>query len=270
VYNGSVRGFGVNGVDLGNVVLAEIHSLVVSGNGGVGIYAGDNVTVRDCASRENGGDNFRTAAHAVISHCSAVLSTNGHGFSVTEDCELSHCVSDSNRRGYSATDGFSITSCVARRNKDYGIYAENSAVIINCTASGQFIQNQSGATGIRVGNDGMVSGCTSSRNAGDGIQVISYSQVIHNTVSENGFLTGAQANGIHILGVNNRVDSNHVTRHLGIGILTDQQSNAQNFIVRNTFANNATAILSSGSDQYIGITTQNPFDPNPSAWANFR
>ena len=137
ISNGSVRGFGGDGLGASSVVLGEISSVISSGNGGIGISAGDTVTVRDRVSRENQGDNFRAGAHAVFSHCSAVLSGSGHGFNATEDCSFSHCVADSNVRGFSVTDGTSFTSCIARRNKDYGIFTEKAAVVSRCTASGQ-------------------------------------------------------------------------------------------------------------------------------------
>jgi hypothetical protein len=122
VSNGSIRGFGANGLDLSNVVPGEISSIVASSNGGIGISVGDTVTVRDCAFRENNNDNFRGGAHLTFSHCTAVLSTTGHGFNVGSNCVFTDCVSNSNALyGYAATVHCLFKDCVASasNNRNY-------------------------------------------------------------------------------------------------------------------------------------------------------
>lgn len=283
VHGGTVRSWPGAGVELGTTVLTEVHSLLVSGNGGFGISAGDTTTIRDCASRENGGDNFRTGAHAVISHCSAVLSTNGHGFNVTSDCQLSNCVSNGNAaNGFTATvhtslvdcvasslnvigfrvgAGCSITQCIARSNKDYGIYTDQAAVVSNCTAS-----SQSGGTGIgiRVGDASTVNGCTASYNLYDGIQSTNQCLIANNTASYNGLPPNSLGSGIQTFGGTNRVDSNFVSSNYLVGIAFGPSD----IVTRNTSRSNGSARYNLVASSNLGPTDQNPSTAT-SPWANF-
>jgi hypothetical protein len=95
---------------------------IYAANGGIGISVGDTVTVRDCAFRENNNDNFRGGAHLTFSHCTAVLSTTGHGFNVGSNCVFTDCVSNSNALyGYAATVHCLFKDCVAfaSNNRNY-------------------------------------------------------------------------------------------------------------------------------------------------------
>ena len=259
VYNGSVRGFGSSGVDLSTAVLAELYSLVVSGNGGVGISAGDNVTVRDCVSRENNNDNFRAFSHAAFSHCSAVLSTTGHGFNVASDCQFSNCVSDSNARGYTTTDGGSLSHCVARRNKDYGIYTEKAGIVSNCTSSGQ------SGVGIRVGDDSKVTECVATLNVGDGIQFTNYCLIAGNNASENGVIGSNASIGIASFGSSNRIDSNIAMHNSNIGI--NGGASKTDIVTRNSARANAVANYNNNSSNiYFGPIGD---ASSSSPWVNF-
>ena len=286
VSNGSIRGFGANGLDMGNVVLGEISQIVASSNGGIGISVGDTVTVRDCASRENGNDNFRGGAHLTFFHCTAVLSGTGHGFNVTSNCAFTDCVSNSNalygyaatvhslfkdcasssnNRGFYVTDGCSISNCVARANVDYGIYTEKAAMISDCTVSAGVGANAAGGVGIRVGDDSTVTNCTASLNFGDGIQCTNRCTITGNNASENG-TQAHPAFGINSFGSTNRIDSNQAIGNRAFGI--SGGNDLTDMITRNFARSNASGNYSNVAGSSFAGPLQSPNNAT-SPWANF-
>lgn len=270
VHNGAVRGFGSSGVNLANATGTEIYSLLVRANGSAGINGGDLAIIHDCVSRDNGGNNFQTLTSATITHCVAASSADASGFSVGPNSSLTDCVSYSNLQGYTTGDGCSLHHCVAYQNKDYGIFGADSVMVVDCTVSKQ---SSGFGIGIRIANDGTVNGCTSSKNEGDGIQMISNCAITNNTASENGKNTSGV--GIHGFGAHNRIDSNTAVRNKSYGIQSFANDANGDFITRNlVHFNTGVAGPNSNTDVlWANINKLGPFqspDNATSPWANFR
>ena len=216
-----------------------------SGSTGGGIFAGEGSTVKDCSASGNKGDGVQVRDRCSIEGCTST----GNGSGTTGS-------------GITADDGALISNCTAAKNKAYGIYAGNGASIIASVAQANVTTGGFGV-GIRVGSDATVSGCTSSGNSADGIQMIDRSQIIQNTVAENG--TGSTGEGIHsFFGTHNRIDSNQVQGNKGAGI----HWGTTDIVVRNVSSGNGSAVnYSPASGTNMGPLSTPASATSP--WANF-
>src|SRR6266446_7705704 len=79
VRNGSVSGWGINGVDGGTSGLARIDDLRTDANTGVGISINSGSQVNNCVAAQNGGVGIGGSNDVLVTGC--VSSINGsHGF----------------------------------------------------------------------------------------------------------------------------------------------------------------------------------------------
>ncbi len=190
IRNGSIRGWTGTGVDISHSFDSIVSGLIVTDNGGVGLSLGDASVVRDCMSRNNGSDNFRTGFNANITHCTAVGSATGNGFTVGSDSAISNCVANFNKlSGIQCNYGCSISQCTANENSDHGVLASVNCRVADCLAS----LNGGAATlsAIEVGFAGTITNCTASNNAAQyAILAGGGSVVIHCSASGN---TSSQA-----------------------------------------------------------------------------
>ncbi len=208
VKNGSVRGWGSEGVDLGTVNTANSRIVDVrsSDNAGFGIAAGSAATVLNCSSRNNGGNGISSYLGSTISNCLA-FSNGAIGIATTETSIVENCVAAYNTgTGILATNGTRVVDCVARENRAVGI---DATVAVS------------------------ISGCTLVGNTSDGIRAFRRCTITHNTCIGNGPLT-ADAAGIHITSTGNHVSDNDCLDN-DRGVDVDSPSN---FINRNTSAGN--------------------------------
>jgi parallel beta-helix repeat protein len=234
VRNGTVRGWGGNGVevyDAYNEVLEHLTVSDVGGRYGIDAYG---AVLRDCVLERSGTNASIYMENGVVRDCT-VLDSPGVGIdaeagSKVLDCVVNHGQSD----GIDAYDS-DVRNCVSRDN-DYGIY------VVSGTVSGCHVEN-SLTTGIYA--DGR--GC----------------QIVGNTC------LGNQSSGIYIYDSNNRVENNHVTDSGGTGIeLVSGYTN--NIIVRNTVGSSGTNNYVTPGAQIVGpILTGAGTITNSSPWANF-
>ncbi len=119
VRNGSVTGWGGDGIDLRSVPVTGglVESVRASSNTARGIAVGDNFIVRDCWAY-----------------------LNGIGLSCEKGCSVSRCIAQENGNdGFRAGEGCTVQDCSARDNGSEGIVAENGSLVTDCMA----YQNQS-------------------------------------------------------------------------------------------------------------------------------
>lgn len=168
VRNGTVRGWGNNGVEAYNAQNTVFERLAVSAMGGFGIEAYGSV-VRDC-----------------------VVDSTGDAGIVAYVSEVSHCVVENS--GYDGIDAYDsqVRDCVVEDN-DYGIYTERSTVS-SCFAAYNYY------SGIYVGEDGcqiIGNTCLTNNLSGSAIEAGIYVAASNNRL-ENNHVTGSGHAGIQV------------------------------------------------------------------------
>jgi len=209
VVNGSVRGWGDEGVDLGTLSAdnCRVDGVLASGNSGDGIRIGDGSTVSNCSAYQNGSSGIVvTGDGCTVSNCSAYDNTD-HGFTTVSGCTISNSSAYNNTSdGINTSSGCTVSNCSAFENTDNGISVSIGSTVVACTARG---------------------------NTLDGIVCATACVIRGNTCSSNGTGDGA---GIHATDNDNRIDGNNCTG-ADRGIDVDA---AGNFITRNTCSGNTT------------------------------
>ena len=157
IRQGVVRGFGGDGVTLGE--RATVNRLSVESNGGTGIAVGARSIVSDVKAFRNKLSGIGTGAGSVIERSAA--SSNGV-------------------LGLLAGDGNSVALCVAYHNGFDGIGVGSGSVIADSSA---YLNERDG---IFIGSGGLVRGNSASQNGGDGIQSAGGgATVVNNTANGN-------------------------------------------------------------------------------------
>ncbi len=235
VQNGTVSGWGGDGVDLSQSLNAQVVGVRSEGNGADGIRIGPGGLVTDCNVRGNTSDGIDVVGTAtVIARC--VSTSNGlAGITLAAGpSSISHFTAYANgTHGIGGGAGaVTVTDSTARGNFGNGIQLGVGAVVSRCSAFAN--GDAANEDGIVVGLSSSVTDCSASNNAEDGIQVGSDSYVAHNNVDSNGTIDGA---GIHVTGSGNRIDGNNATDN-DRGFDVDA---AENLVIRNSASGNVTA-----------------------------
>ena len=281
VRNGSVSGWGIDGVDGSTAGLARIDDLRADANAGAGISINSGSQVNNCVAAQNGGVGMGGSNDVLVSGC--VSSLNGsHGFQFGGGSILKSCLAYNNGGAGITTSSVSsltvidcnahfntgfgiagpkrtfVTGSTGEENRGGGISVGGSSTVSNCNASGNT------GIGIIASAGSAVTGCTASSNTGDGIQVDNLARVEGNTCQGNG-AGGGDGAGVHATGRINRIDGNMSTQN-DRGIDIDAGGN---FVVRNDASNNTT-----NYDVVAGNTNANVETPGANfvltrPWANF-
>jgi len=218
VRNGSVRGWGENGVAL-SAVNSSVTDLRVSGNAGSGISMVGACIASGCLANGNGGDGIQAGVACMVLGCTAY---------------------DNGSAGISAMGGCTISDSTAYFNTGDGV-----AVLSGCTISGCTAYNNLG-NGISATSGATVSGCTARSNTLDGVRVSSDCHVLSNTCVFNGIGDGA---GIHATSDSNRIEGN-VCKSADRGIDVDGTGN---IIMRNTCTANTINWTIVGGNSYLVV-----------------
>jgi len=253
IRNGSVRGWGGDGVDVGNSSNNLLDGLRASANNGNGIAIGTGSTISGCSAYNNTAIGIWAVAGSTVTGCTA-YSNNGDGIVAGEGSTVTGCTAYLNgelfftANGIRAGSGSTVTGCTAHSNTGDGIFASSGSTVTGCTAHSNTrdgISAGSGSTvagctarvntgdGISAGEGSTVTGCTARLNNGDGIQFDSDCRVTDNICESNGFGAGSGA-GIFATGGDNRIEGNHCTDN-DRGIDVD---GAGNIIIKNTCSGN--------------------------------
>jgi len=207
ICNGSVRGWGDEGVDLGSNFAdnSTVIDVRASGNAGSGITVGTGGMITGCSAAFNGGTGISTTSGGTITRCSAAGNTSN---------------------GIAAASGSTITGCSAYDNTANGISTGGGSTITGCAA---YINT---GNGIFAGGASTITGCLANRNSGNGIAVTTNCLVLANTCQANGNI--GDGAGIHATGGDNRIESNNCADN-DRGIDVDA---AGNIIIKNTCSGN--------------------------------
>ncbi|HZO85635.1 MAG TPA: right-handed parallel beta-helix repeat-containing protein, partial [Verrucomicrobiae bacterium] len=252
IRNGSIAGWGqdgINGTNGGAGIIEElrvfnnarhgisfnsgsqIRKCVVGANGDVGIVTSNDVEIDDCVSNGNGTHGIVAGTGSNIRRCLAVQN-NGTGItgSGVDGLNIMECNTEYNRASGIATIGRTmVLNCVSRFNTNSGISVGPASTVSGCNL------NDNGEHGIAAGHGSTISGNTSSSNRIDGIQTGFGSTIIGNACRGN------FGDGIEIAGdcnvVNNSCDNNGLfVPSLGanIHVRTDPSGPGDNRIEGNT------------------------------------
>lgn len=232
VFNGSVRSWGDEGIDLGTMPSrgCRVERILAVSNAGNGIAVGLATTVSDCSAYINTGHGIATNSGCTVSMCTTYANSD-NGINTGAGCSVIGCSSNNNTNSGILT-GFAgtISNCSTRSNFGVGINAAGFGTRVdNCTAY------QNALSGIEATSGCSVVECTTRINTLDGILCSNQCVIRDNTCSSDG-LGGGDGAGIHATGTDNRIEGNNCTG-ADRGIDVDADSN---IIIRNTCAGNTT------------------------------
>ena len=223
VTNGSIRGWGQDGINLGDTGVAEacrVDSVLAAGNARVGIYGGVNSqltrcsgtdgtyglyvrsssSLLDCSASGNSSDGITTDSGTTLSNCSSGNNA-GAGFTLFPGCTASNCAAYGNTgSGINTSSAATLTNCVTYQNTGNGIDAFTGSTISHCTS-----YDNSGH-GITVSTGCTVIDSTTRSNTLDGIHCGSISVIRGNACTSNG--SGGDGAGINATGTDNRIEGN--------------------------------------------------------------
>lgn len=279
IRNGSIRGWGqdgINGTNGGGGIIEDlrvfgngrygisfnsgshIRKCIAGYNGDVGIITSNDVEVDDCVAGGNNGHGIQAGTGSNIRRC---LAAGNLGSGITgsgyDGLNIVECNSEFNRGGGIATLGRTVVlSCVARFNTNSGITVGPASTVQNCNLNDNF------ENGILAGNGSTITGCTSSsnrfdgiqtgygstvsgnacrNNLGDGIEIAGDCSVVNNTCDGNGSGAGNFGANIHVRTDPNGPGDNRIENNN----VTDGDVGlfievANNIVVNNTVRNNST------------------------------
>jgi parallel beta-helix repeat protein len=181
--NGTIRGWGMEGIDGTTAQSSVFRELKIFGSGDVGLRSGtdamvsrctsignsqegvlafDNCQFSQCAARNNGASGILTGNNCRITDCQVQF--NGYdGISTGAGCSISGCTSANNTHsGISASTGSSISDCTAEANLIRGFDAATACSVIHCTVVGTGNYDNVLGTyyGILAGDGSVVTDCT--------------------------------------------------------------------------------------------------------------
>lgn len=261
------------------------------------ISCGAGSTVRNTRVNLVNGYGISVGANSVIKGCTVsgstfpgITATTG---ALIDRCEVSGMTGTGNLQAILAGDGSSVTNTVSRGNvaftgitvgnnskieacvasgntnpslNSYGIFAGDGSTILNCTSSGNLsgaAASQQAGAGFFVGDSTTIKDCTASENRGPGIWLQGRgSYIANNTLSNNGAGAGGVGAGIAI---GNAAQRNRIEGNTAIGNRTGFlvfSGSTQNFFVRNTAGNNATANWTITSGNYVAPITAPASSPD--------
>jgi parallel beta-helix repeat protein len=256
VRNGTIRGWGSDGVQASASYNSSFSELRVSNNGANGLQGGNGAVIKSVTARANRGIGITTSTGCTITESASsenildgIVASSGStvsgssaynngrtGISASTGSTVVNCSAYSNTNGISASSGSTVTSCTATANATNGIIAAFGATITGCTA-------RDNRTGINVGDD---------------------SRVTNNTCDQNALTAGDV--GILVTGSDNRIDGNHVSDNsIGIDV-----NGTGNLIVRNTAAGNTTPYsIVAGNNSAAIVASPGLNFASTAPWANF-
>jgi parallel beta-helix repeat protein len=288
IRNGSIFGWGqdgVNGTNGGGGVIealrvanngrygisfnsgSQIRQCVVSANGDVGLYLSNDVEVDDCVASGNGTHGIQAGTGSTIRRCLAVgngaAGITGSGL---DGLNIVECNTEDNGSGIVTLGQTIVKDCFARSNRVAGLTVGPGSLVTGCNAS------DNGTNGITVDLGSTVQGCIAENNRGDGINGRNGTSVIGCSTRINAFdnievdgdclvanntcdnATGLQGTGIHALTGDNRIENNNLTDNRA-GLRIDS---AANYVANNTVRNNTTNYVIADGNQLNLLLSQLP------------
>lgn len=296
IRNGSVMGWGQDGINGNNAGGGTIEELrisnngryglsfnsgsqvrhcIVFGNGDVGILLSNDVEVDDCIASGNATHGIQAGTGSTIRRCLTVGNTAaGITGSGIDGLNILSCNSEFNGSGIATLGQTIVKDSFARSNRLAGIAVGPASLVTGCNAS------DNGTNGVTVELGSTVQGCIAENNRGNGIAARNGSTVINCSARLNAFAnievdgdclvsgnacdnsTSFQGVGIRALTGDNRIEGNNITDNRA-GLRID---GAGNYVANNSVRNNTTNYVIVGGNQLNLLLSQLPqFVPWPAA-----
>jgi len=190
--NGTVRGWGLDGIDALNSQSSRFMDLTIVGTGNTGMRPGPTSFLTRCTSIANAQEGFLAFDHCYLSQCTA-RNNGAAGISAGNDCRITDCQAQfDNSDGITTGSGCSISGCTSAghtNNNASGISTSTGCSIDHCAVANNY-------NGISAGADSLISICTALGNLNFGISLSSNSVVTASAASGNANF------GISIVGAN--------------------------------------------------------------------
>lgn len=288
VLNGSITGWGLDGINGtngggGTIELlrvsangrhgisfnsgSQIRKCIVVGNGNVGILTSNDVEVDDCVSNGNGTHGIQAGTGSTIRRCLTVQnSAAGITGSGINGLNIIECNSEFNSSGIATLGQTIVKDSFARSNNAYGIAVGPGSTVQGCNASdnqnsgitvdlGSAVQSciavNNRSNGIAARNGTTIIGCSARVNGLDNIQVDG-DCIVKDNACDNA--TGLSGVGIHALTGDNRIENNNLTDNR-TGLRIDGSGN---YVANNTVRNNTTNYVLVAGNQVNILLSQLP------------
>lgn len=176
IRDGTITGWGGNGITAGNANNCEFMRLRIITNGGIGLKVGGGNTVANCIVMGNAGDGIDTTSNALLTDCN--VSGNVKGLSTGNGCTVRNCtVNDNLNSGIITGDNCLLADCnvAGNSNTNYtatGIATGNACIVRNCDESGSSLY------GIIVGQNCSVLGSAANANSSYGLIAFTGSTIV--------------------------------------------------------------------------------------------
>ncbi|MEL6329148.1 MAG: right-handed parallel beta-helix repeat-containing protein [Planctomycetota bacterium] len=203
IRNGSVSGWGNQGIRATNSTGVRLIDLIASDNVANGFQLGDAAFIYRCAALRNVEDGFNMGRASSIVDCQSERNM-GSGIrtglgSIARGCTTQQNVDD----GISAGTGSSVIDCVSREDGVHGVDAASSCIVRGCNIF------DSGTYGIDLSSFGTATGNSVSRAGTAGINVAG------DCLAENNIVTGTgsvnPAIGIRVFSSDSRIQGNQLS-----------------------------------------------------------
>jgi hypothetical protein len=180
--NGTLRNWGMDGVNASGAINSRFEKLQLYANTNMGLEAGTNCIVSDCAAYSNAVAGISVLTGGNLSHC--VAANNGIGLQTLDGCVVADCTASGNSGdGISVGAGVVVRSCAVNQNSSTGVNTGDNCTVKDCSISSNFsgisgadnctvencTANANHNSGISGGNNCTVKDCTSSANGQDGV-----------------------------------------------------------------------------------------------------
>jgi hypothetical protein len=204
IKNGTIRGWGLEGVDLNATDGVRLRGLIVEGGGSRGVFVSEEAIIIECIARGNAGNGFLTSNGALVKDCVAEGNTDS-GFAIGNGSQVIGVTANNNGiHGVSIGLSGSVINSAAYQNGADGFAGSSGVSVIDCTAG------FNGDDGINVGSGSKVRGNTVYASSGDGIEIRAECLAIGNKIDNagNGATFGA---GIYATSTDNHIEGNSIT-----------------------------------------------------------
>ncbi|MDF1696947.1 MAG: right-handed parallel beta-helix repeat-containing protein [Saprospiraceae bacterium] len=245
IKNGSIIGFGGDGLNGFNADFSTFENLYARDNGEDGISADFSCLIINCFTINNGSDGIRVDDGSIIRNCTTAFNGN-EGIETSNGCIVTNCTSYKNGTdGIALLSGSRVEHCTVYENSMHGLDISKSVLCINN------LVYRNGWNGIDLNNNALVINNVSNNNGtciengscgegtngqgtnedqGAGISMFANAMVLSNQCNGNYF--GIVAKSIDCLIIKNNLQNNS---HAGILATANQSLYLKNSAENNGF-----------------------------------
>ena len=226
IFGGTVRNWGLQGIELGNATHCRIRDLHALNNSMAGVTVGSSAIIVACTASGNSAAGFVLGGNSTIDLCTSTGNLN-EGINASSNSIISRSTVTSNSFiGIQAGAGSVVVDCTATANSSTGILGNINTRVHGCSTT------SNGTNGIQVGTGGSVANCIARLSGISGVVATGDGFIFGNQSNNNG--TNGDGAGIQIAGSDCVVTDNSTCDN-DVGV---RAVGAGNFIARNYASGN--------------------------------